>query len=381
MAPLSGLDKRVLFRKLVLLEHPSPQICTTAHVGAHLHPSDVKRNFKDQAWPKRFGCWRCCEIELTCHSHVVFGCHSGRPDSQNYFSAQIIFGHLGAWFTSASSPKYSPCFTWAFECLRYKFLKADANLVDSLLVPGIPAHFLEDNQGAGFDKVHPISTISLHWRESVSRKKQKIEARRVATFETFNVQTAWVELFFAVWWNVPEAEREKESIWKALLLYELISDNPNAQKLAAFVWTCLLDHLLPLRKSLADEGVCYILPLVFLQLYFVFCICIYAFMSFVIIQQPVLKNWKVLEVSCGIWLARQSLQSATGSLRTLLTSRCFKRETFSRKDSYIFRFWNALLRTIFLNVERSMAHRDPLVWAWVGWTGVNCEEERRVARI
>ena len=71
----------------------------------------------------------------------------------------------------------------------------------------------------------------------------------------------------------------------------------------------------------------------------------------------------------------------TGCLRTLLTSRCFKRETFSRKDSYIFRFWNALLRTIFLNVERSIAHRDPLVWAWVGWTGVNGEEERRVARI
>ena len=113
----------------------------------------------------------------------------------------------------------------------------------------------------------------------------------------------------------------------------------------------------------------------------VFCICIYACMSFVIIQQPLLKNWEVLEVICGIWLARQSLQNATGSLRTLLTSRCFKRETFSRKDSYIFRFWNALLRTIFLNVERSIAHRDPLVWAWVGWTGVNGEEERRVARI
>ena len=49
-----GQTDWVLFRKLVLLEHP--KICTTAHVGAHLHPSDVKRNFKDQAWPKRLGC-------------------------------------------------------------------------------------------------------------------------------------------------------------------------------------------------------------------------------------------------------------------------------------------------------------------------------------
>ena len=36
------------------------------------------------------------------------------------------------------------------------------------------------------------------------------------------------------------------------------------------VMTCLLHHLLPLCKGLADEGVCYILPLVFLQSYFVF---------------------------------------------------------------------------------------------------------------
>ena len=49
-----------------------------------------------------------------------------------------------------------------------------------------------------------------------------------------------------------------------------------------------------------------------------------------------------------------------------LTSRCFSRETFSRKLSYIFLFWNALFRTIFLKVCLSMAQREPLVWAW-GW--------------
>merc|ERR1719350_2250780 len=60
-------------------------------------------------------------------------------------------------------------------------------------------------------------------------------------------------------------------------------------------------------------------------------------------------------------LAKAWLTSASAMFSLSYFSRCFRRETFSRKDSYILRFWKALLRTIFLNVERSIAHREPLV--------------------
>ena len=46
------------------------------------------------------------------------------------------------------------------------------------------------------------------------------------------------------------------------------------------------------------------------------------------------------------------------------TSRHSSRLTLSRNDSYIFLFWNALLRTIFLNVCLSRAHSEPSVSAW-----------------
>ena len=58
---------------------------------------------------------------------------------------------------------------------RKVFLKVDVvYLVDSLLVASIAAHFLEDDEGARFDKVHPVSSISLHRQKLVSRTEQKL---------------------------------------------------------------------------------------------------------------------------------------------------------------------------------------------------------------
>ena len=81
-----------------------------------------------------------------------------------------------------------------------------------------------------------------------------------------------------------------------------------------------------------------------------------------------------LEIGAEFWKYK-SAQPKKRMGQHLFTSRCFNRETFSRKDSYIFRFWNALLRTIFLNVHRSIAHRDPLVWAWGGRWMLEIEEQ------
>ena len=125
---------------------------------------------------------------------------------------------------------------------------------------------------------------------------------------------------------------------------------PIKKKLIWLVMTCLLYHLLTLGKGLTDQGVRNVLPLVFLKK----------------------KIW--LEIGAEFWKYK-SAQPKKRMGQHLFTSRCFNRETFSRKDSYIFRFWNALLRTIFLNVHRSIAHRDPLVWAWGGRWMLEIEEQ------
>ena len=58
---------------------------------------------------------------------------------------------------------------------RKVFLKVDVvYLVDSLFIASIAAHFLEDDEGARFDKVHPVSSISLQRQKSVSRTEQKL---------------------------------------------------------------------------------------------------------------------------------------------------------------------------------------------------------------
>ena len=38
-----------------------------------------------------------------------------------------------------------------------------SDLVDSLLVSSIAAHFLKDNQSARLDEVHPVGTVALKW--------------------------------------------------------------------------------------------------------------------------------------------------------------------------------------------------------------------------
>ena len=106
---------------------------------------------------------RCVKLFLHATLTLSFAATVAALSRKLTFSIKRVFSGLETWVRGWQEPARQSTRLVSPERLKCRpFVKfSRKNLVDSLFVPSISTHFLENNQGARFDEVHPVGPIAL----------------------------------------------------------------------------------------------------------------------------------------------------------------------------------------------------------------------------